>query len=194
MNFSFFWGKETADRASLPPRDVAGQNLPARVSGRGLLASSHAGTRLPIASVCLAQGAPPRPAAALPGRAPLSPPFKGSFFAKNRGNACAALPRKDPFLASYGGIIRIRSRVEVERLPLSPLTSSPVFASLLYRASVENARVRAKLARFTPPALAQRGWRAPRPAGSRRWPPRGRRGPGSAAAARRATGPPGNSR
>ena len=150
MYFSFFWGKETADRASLPPRDVAGQNPARKGSGRGLLASSHAGTRLPIASVCRAQGAPPRPAAALPGRAPFSPPFERILIRKKkRGNARAALPRKDPFLASYGGIIRIRSRVEVERLPLSPLTSSPVFASLLYRASVENARVRAKLARFT---------------------------------------------
>ena len=194
MNFSFFWGKETADRASLPPRDVAGQNPARKGSGRGLLASSHAGTRLPIASVCRAQGAPPRPAAALPGRAPFSPPFERIFIRKKTGERLCGAPRKDPFLASYGGIIRIRSRVEVERLPLSPLTSSPVFASLLYRASVENARVRAKLARFTPPVPAQRGWRGPRPAGSRQWPPRGRRGPGSAAAARRAAGPPENSR
>ena len=47
---------------------------------------------------------------------------------KNRRNQCGSSCKKSICMTSYGGIIRIRLRVEVRLLPLSLLTtSSPVF-------------------------------------------------------------------
>ena len=113
--------------------------------GRGLLASSHAGTRLPIA-VYKVQGAPPPPAAVRPrdvslpfpkedrGRAASLPAESaphggdGPIQPQKNGDTRAVSPKKAYSMTSYGGIIRIRSRVEVERLPLSLLHKLPRFS------------------------------------------------------------------
>ena len=74
--------------ASLPSKNRAGISPPGRL-GRGLLASSHAGTRLPIA-VYKAQGAPPPPAADCPrGR------FHHPFQKRAKTETPARRPRKN---------------------------------------------------------------------------------------------------
>ena len=92
--------------------------------GRCLLASSHAGTRLPIADY-KTQGAPPQPATVVDDISSLHkgyryPSTAGAHSVRPRGAAgqtqiqktgrlpAAAPPGKNLGMTSYGGIIRIR--------------------------------------------------------------------------------------
>ena len=68
--------------------------------GRGLLASSHAGTRLPIALI--------RPRRSPPSAAPLREMQSLPFKTKTGGNLSDASCKKSLSMTSYGGIIRIR--------------------------------------------------------------------------------------
>ena len=107
---------------------AAGKGLPGRgvqKFGRGLLASSHAGTRLPIAANCI-QGTGRSPSArrGTAAEVPLSSPFpKGT---KNGRHRKRCLPKKvDDSTTSYGGIIRIRCKGRRCFLPLSPSSRAP---------------------------------------------------------------------
>ena len=108
---------------------AAGRSLPGQTGlqrfGRGLLASSHAGTRLPIAANCI-QGTGRSPSARRGHAAeiPLSPSFPKAQ--KNGRHHKRCLPEKaDDSTTSYGGIIRIRCKGRRWFLPLSPSSRAP---------------------------------------------------------------------
>ena len=93
--------------------------------GRGLLASSHAGTRLPIAVfLARAQGAPPLPAPVKPGRRRFSPLhiLSSKKWKTARPQGLAVFASRCP----YGGITHIRSKgrsvrsLSAGRLPCFP--------------------------------------------------------------------------
>ena len=92
-------------------RSAKGRKSP--TFGRGFLASSHAGTRLPIAAFPI-QGAPPQPGSERSGalcflRSASSLRFIRS---KRKSGSCRRSRKhhgsKEPHYASYGGIIHIR--------------------------------------------------------------------------------------
>ena len=89
--------------------------------GRGLLASSHAGTRLPIALVRPRRS--PSSAALL--RETRSLPFQ----TKTGGNRSDASCKKSLNMTSYGGIIRIRLKGRSLMTSSQPATRAPLFCN-----------------------------------------------------------------
>ena len=99
--------------------------------GRDLLVSSHAGTRLPIAVGCKAQGAPPQPAApvrrAALCRAGMIPPQK--MLTKQKQETPGGVPpvKNRPSMTSYGGIIRIRLKGRRSIPSSQPASQAPLY-------------------------------------------------------------------
>ena len=99
--------------------------------GRDLLVSSHAGTRLPIAVGCKAQGAPPQPAApvrrAALCRAGMIPPQK--MLTKQKQETPGGVPpvKNRTTMTSYGGIIRIRLKGRRSIPSSQPASQAPLY-------------------------------------------------------------------
>ncbi len=117
-------GKERGP-CSVFPRGTSGQSPPRKKAGRGLLAPSHAGTRLPIAAWRPGRRALPlRPLPAGPGRRFLS--RCTPFHPKNKkGSGRRNVRRIRLGRHPCGGIIRVRSKGRNRRFLSAH--GSPVF-------------------------------------------------------------------